>query len=361
MTGKTLEHDFRIKLKRRRYVMKLKIGVFIACWGLLSLLPVQAEKVAVFEEFGQPESMVIGNGFIYILEKTTIFIYNLKDFKFVKKFGKEGEGPGEIKRNPFGSPIIVTPYQDKVYVSNTGKLSVFSKTGEYEKEYKIGAFDGYSPFGKKYICYSNAPEEEGGSKVVLTVFLADENLKKSKILYKSDVEVGPNGQFDFPINPFYHGVDGDKLFIIAGTRGFAIDAFDEEGKKLYEINKDYKRLKVPPSYKDKTLDWFKKAPNFRQFYDFIKTRMNFKEYYPPIFSMLVDSGELYIMTNLMKKELRECIVTDLKGKELKRVFLPIPEQYGLDYTFHITIYDNHFYKLEENFDDENWELHRQKL
>ncbi len=82
--------------------MKLKIILFITCWGLFSLLNLQAQKVAVFKEFGQPGSINIGNGCIYIQEKTTVFIYNLEDYKFVNKFGKEGEGPGELKINPFG-------------------------------------------------------------------------------------------------------------------------------------------------------------------------------------------------------------------------------------------------------------------
>ena len=83
--------------------MKVKIILFTACWSLLTLLPVQAqaEKVAVFEDFGQPESIYFGNGFIYVQEKTTIFVYNPKDYQLVSKFGKEGEGPGEIKKNPF--------------------------------------------------------------------------------------------------------------------------------------------------------------------------------------------------------------------------------------------------------------------
>lgn len=119
----------------RRNLMKVKIIFFIACWGLLALLQVQgqAEKVAVFEEFGQPEGIYFGNDFIYVQEKTTIFVYNPKEYKLITKFGKEGEGPGEIKRNPFGGPMAVTPYNDKVYISNFGKLSIFSKTGEFIK------------------------------------------------------------------------------------------------------------------------------------------------------------------------------------------------------------------------------------
>ncbi|NIM15342.1 MAG: hypothetical protein GTO45_25475 [Candidatus Aminicenantes bacterium] len=343
--------------------MKVKIILFIGCWSLLALLPVraQAEKVAVFEEFGQPESISFGNGCIYVQEKTTIFVYNPKDYKFITKFGKEGEGPGEIKRNPFGGPMAVTPYNDKVYISNFGKLSIFSKTGKFIKEYKISPFDNFLPFGKKYICISTTPKEENSQKIVLALFLADENLKKGKMIYKSDFEVGPTASLDFPMTPFYPVIDKNKLFVIAGIHGFAIDAFDENGEKKYRIKRDYKRLKVPSSYKDKTLKWFKTDPIYKQFYEIFKNRISFKDYYPPIYTMFADNGKLYVMTNQVKKEQRECIVMDQEGNEKKRIYLPVPENYGLDAASHVTISDNYFYKLEENIDEETWELYKIKI
>ncbi len=344
--------------------MKCKVIFFITVWGILSLLHVQGEKVAAFEEFGQPASIAIGNGYIYIHERTTVFIYNLKDYKFVNKFGKEGEGPGELKINPFGGPMGVVPFNGKVYITSMAKLSLFSKTGEYIKEYKINPNDSYYPFGEKYVCLTTTPKdekEESSQELVLALFLADENLKKGPLIYKSDFEVGPNLKWDFPITPFYPYPDGDKLFIIAGLHGFAIDVFDQNGKKLYRIKRDYKRIKIPSYYKDKTLKWFQTNPNYKQFYEFFKARIKFKDYYPPIYAMEVDNGKIYVLTNKLKGELRECIVMDLKGNEKKRAYLPVRETYGMDFTFHFTIKDNYLYKLEENIDDENWELFKIKI
>lgn len=343
--------------------MKIKVILFLACWFLLLLLPLQAkvEKVAVLEEFGQPGGINIGNGYIYIQEKTTVFIYSLENFKFIKKFGKEGEGPGELKVNPFGAPMGVIPTNGKVYISSLAKLTICSKTGEYLKEYKINPADTFYPFGKKFVCLSTTPLEENSQKAVLALFFADENLNKGKVIYKSDFEVGPNFKFQFPITPFYPAMDGDKLFVIAGIHGFAIDAFDPNGEKMYRIKRDYKRLKIPSSYKDNTLKWFKTAPNYKQFFEFFKTRISIKDYYPPIYSIEVDNNRIYVLTNKLKKDQRECIVMDLKGNEKKRIFLPVPEQYGMDFSFHFTISDNYFYKLEENIDEENWDLLRIKL
>jgi hypothetical protein len=341
--------------------MKVKVILFLTCWGLLTLLYLPAKKVAVFDEFGQPGGIYVGNGCIYVQEKTTIFVYNLKNYQFVTKFGKEGEGPGELKINPFGTPMNVEPYNGKIYITSLGKLSIFSKTGEFIKEYKVNPNDSFYPFGSKYVCLSTAAKYKNGQEIVLALFLSDENLKKGKLIYKSDFEVGANFQFSFPITPFYPDTDGDKLFIIAGIHGFAIDAFNQNGEKIYRIKRDYKRIKLPSSYKDETLKWFKEAPNFKELYEFFKTRITFKDYYPPIYIMYADNGTIYVLTNKLDKDQRECIVMDLEGNEKKRVYLPVPENYGMDFSFHFTIKDNYFYKLEENIDEETWELIKIKI
>ncbi len=317
--------------------------------------------MAVFDEFGQPVTLNVGNGYIYVQEKTNIFIYKLENYQFITKFGKEGEGPGELKINPYGAPMTVVPYNGKIYITSLGKLSIFSKTGEYIKEYKVNATDSFYPFGSKFVCLSTAPKDKNPQDIVLALFLADENLKRGRLIYKSDFEVGPNFTWDFPINPFYPDADGDKLFVIAGIHGFAIEVFDQKGEKLYTVKRDYKRIKIPSSYKDETLKWFKNTPNYRELYEFFKTRISFKDYFPPIYLMYADNGKLYVLTSKLDKDQRECIVMDHKGNEKKRVYLPVPENYGLDYSAHFTIKDNCFYKLEENIDEETWELVKIKI
>jgi hypothetical protein len=52
---------------------------------------------------------------------------------------------------------------------------------------------------------------------------------------------------------------------------------------------------------------------------------------------------------------------DQEGNEKKRIYLPVPENYGFDATFYVTISGNWCYKLEENIDEETWELYRIKI
>jgi hypothetical protein len=71
----------------------------------------------------------------------------------------------------------------------------------------------------------------------------------------------------------------------------------------------------------------------------------------------VDNDLLYVITNKTRNELWECIVMNLKGKELKRVFVPLPE--SEPYTYYPLLYSiekGKFYALMENEDTENWKL-----
>lgn len=320
-----------------------------------------SDSVATFEEFGKPETILFANGYMYILEGTTIYIYNEKDYSFVKKFGKDGEGPGEIKRSQFAGPIIITPHKGKLYISNSARLSVFSATGEFIKETKITPFDIYVPYEDKYVLLSNAEMDGNPQKRVLAVFLADEKLQKGKLLYKSDMQVGMNASFSLPIAPFQAIPMGDRLFVAAGKEGFVINEHDINGKLVNKIKKDTKKETIPSDYKDKTHNWFKTSATFKTVYPFIKDRINIKEKFPHFFFFLPLDNKLYIFTNKMKGENRECIITDTKGKELKRVYLPLPHVYGYDYKYPYNIHKGAFYKLVENVDDENWELIKIKL
>jgi len=333
--------------------------IMLGCLQGMSYL--HAEKLAVLNEVLRPERFAIGNGYIYVLENTTIHIYDLKTYKYFGKFGKEGEGPKEIKKNTFGAPIGLTTFKDKVFITSSAKVSIFSKTGKYIKEYRVKQFDTFYPFADRYICMGQAFTDGNKKAKVLAIFLADKKLQKGKILYKSNFEVGMNFKWDFPITPFYPMMKNDKLFIIAGKDGFAINIYDKKGNKTGRIFKDVKKLKIPSEYKKKTIAWFKGNSNYNKFWSFFKNKISFKNYYPQIYSAFAGKNRLYVFTNVIKGTNRECIVMDFKGKEIKRLFLFSPETYGLDFNFKASINENYYYWIIENDKDETWELFRKKI
>lgn len=318
-----------------------------------------ADKVVVLEGVFQPDMMAFSDKYFYVSEKTTIHIYCLKNFKPIKKFGREGEGPKEFKINPLGAPLIIVPIEDKLLINSMAKVSIYTAGGEYIKEFKVPPDQVYIPFEDGYI-YSGAAVGKDG-KTVMAINLANSKFEKIKDLYLSDWEMGAAMKFEFPVSSFAFVPQKEKIYVAAGKEGFVIDIFDKTGNKLSRIKKDYQPLKLPSDYKAKTVKWFLNHPHWKTLYNIFKSRLSFKTHYPPIFQMNGGENRLYVLTYKMKGNDRECIILDLTGKEIKRVFLPIPEVYGFDllpkYTFHNRV----FYILKENEDEEVIELHKLEL
>ena len=93
-------------------------------------------KAVTIKGVVKPDMMIVKNSKLYILEKTTILIYSLKDFSLISKFGREGEGPKEFMARPFGPPMSMSFVDDELVVNSTGKLSYFTGDGTFIKERK---------------------------------------------------------------------------------------------------------------------------------------------------------------------------------------------------------------------------------
>ncbi|NIM15917.1 MAG: hypothetical protein GTO45_28285 [Candidatus Aminicenantes bacterium] len=337
--------------------MKIKkILTFVFVILFLSTILLQAKKIATLEDIMRPDAMEMGNNRLYITERATIYIYSLEDFRLVKKFGKEGEGPREFRIIPFGPPLAAEPYNDKIYVSSDAKVSVFTKDGEFIKETRAAPFKVFIPFMDKYLTTGVTTDDK--KQTVLSVNLYNEKFENVKEVYASDIQVGPSFSWNFPMNSFAFVPYKNRFYLVFGKEGFVIDVFDKTGTKLYRIKKDYKPLKVLEEYKNKTLNWFKNSPNYKQTWDFFKTRISFKTHYPAIRDMDVTDDRIYVLTYKKQNGNSECIIMDLQGKEIKRVFVPCPDMYGMDFYPKYYYYKRAFYTLVENEDDEVWELHR---
>ena len=48
-------------------------------------------------ELANPAKIIVLKNRLFVSEKTRVFVYSLANNKFIKEFGKPGEGPGEFK------------------------------------------------------------------------------------------------------------------------------------------------------------------------------------------------------------------------------------------------------------------------
>ncbi|MCU0285170.1 MAG: hypothetical protein MUF15_02110 [Acidobacteria bacterium] len=335
------------------------LSISLLC--ILGIGHIYAGKLATLNQVINPNGLAVTNSYIYVLEEPTIYIYSAKDFQLVKKFGKKGEGPQEFMTAPFGfMPMILYPYDNgsKLLVNSNSKVSFFTADGTFIKEVRVSPMQVFLPLNDIYI--STGSGESNKKEQIVTINLYDKNFQCQKEIYKSDMVIGANFNFNYPLTPFSFWGYKDKIYIASAKDGFVILVFDKTGKLLHQLKKDYKPLKVTAEYKKKTLDFYKNNPQLQQLWEFFKDRISFKEYYPPIRDMLVRDDKIYVLSYYKKGDESECIILDLNGKELKRIFVPLPENYG-DSKYIYDIADNCFFSLVENEEEENWELHKKVL
>lgn len=339
--------------------MKKKILLSLVGVGLLSVTALQAQKIAVLQGILEPNGMIIGSERIYIYEEYSVYVYSLKDLRLIKKFGKEGEGPREFKISPFGPPMDVYTYDNKLFINTNNKLSCFTRDGEFIKESRVPIYLVYRPLLDVFVSTGRATI--GKDQMVLTINLSNAKFEKIKELYRSDTSIGPSASLLFPITPLEFPVYENRIYIPAVKEGFVIDVFDAKGKKMYRVKKEYQPIEVSREYKNKTIDWFKTNPTFKQYWDFFSKRISFKTHYPAVQHIEVTDNSIYAFTYKKQKEDTECIILDLKGNEEKRVLLPFPVNYGFDLNSLSAIHNRAFYVLVENEDDEVWELHKHEI
>lgn len=314
---------------------------------------INAKNVAVLPEIMRPDSIVVDENQFYVVEDTTIFIYSKNDYKFIKKFGKRGEGPREFQVRQTQA-VEVLPQTDNLMINSQNKVSYFSKDGDFIKEIKGTSIIGfYRPLGKQYVGYGFTQEN---NKNYITFNFYDASLKMIKQFFRDERRFQPGGNID-PIAvtriPIL-ATSNNKIFL-NDNRG-KIHAFDDNGKKLYSIEQNYKKIEVTEDRKKRYRDFFKTDPRTRGQYEALKDRIKFPEYFPIIRFYHISNQKIYLLTYREKGDNREFYIFDLQGNLLKRTLQPLPEMNALE-LYPYTTDNNKLYQIIENEDEEEWELH----
>jgi len=346
----------------------------IFAFTLFFLLPLVLAKSFVFPavvvplpDLFNPDSITVDDRQIYITAFPTIYIYSLQDFKLKKKFGRQGEGPQEFNR--FALPSIL---EDYLVVSDRNKVLYYTKDGNYLKEIKARSIMhwGVKPLGNRFVGKSKFQEDNIEFD---TANIYDENLEKIKTIFKTRFfyqDAASGKKYDaIEVRGLQFQVFADKVFFKRG-KDFIIDVFDSSGKMLYTIQHEYEKIKISEADKERYHDYFKTTRPWKRMYDnLIKKEIYFPDFFPGIQLFIVADGKIYVLTYKKEKGKSEFVILDLKGKLLKKVFLPFNQS---DEWFHyslakavsqasphptFTIKNGKLYQLIENEEKETWELH----
>jgi hypothetical protein len=314
-----------------------------------------ADKVITFPGLIRPFFIDVDDNKIYVTDGPTIYIYSSNDFKLLKKFGKEGEGPREFKVNHSrnAGSVVTFVQADHILVNSVGRVTYFTKEGEYIKEAQTGSSSGLRfQMTKGNFVGESFLGEKNTNYVVKNLY--DSNFKFKKELYRRknfyQVEGG--------LNPFYSvtpivRVYNNRIFISGDSE---IYVFAENGEKIYSIKCEYDKLPVTEDYKKGILNWYKTYPGVKQFFSLVKSRLKFPKYFPVIRMFHVVDQKVYVLTYKKKGDESEFVIFDINGKFFKKIMVPFSEKDArLWYPY--TIEDDKLYQLIENLDKKEWDLH----
>ena len=105
-----------------------------------------------------------------------IYVYSLKDFRLIIRFGKKGEGPQE-----FLNYVKLQSYPENIVISSKKKVSFFDKNGDFIKEIRskspTATVDEFKPLADIFVVYGEVKE---GNTLFYTMDLSDAALQKTK-------------------------------------------------------------------------------------------------------------------------------------------------------------------------------------
>jgi len=324
--------------------------------GLLS-----ADSVAVLEEIMKPDRVFSDKDNLYITEGVNVFIYSLKDYTLKKQFGKKGEGPQEFATGRMGlQGVTIDAQTDKLVISSMGKVSLFDKNGSFIIETKlVGGFRGgsdFQPLGEHFAHIGFASEDKSFFQVIN---LTDAKYNKVKELLRVKSPFQRGRSMEAMSRPLTLRTDLTCNQLVADPADGTIVIFDSTGNKLKTITLAIEKTKFTDDHKEKLINYYKNESRFKQFWEFLKDRLEYPAYLPISMGMEASNGKIYILSFIRTEKDSQFLVYDKTGKLLKTKSYPfLYKNFSEPYPYAIT--NDTLYQLIEN-EDEEWELHITKI
>lgn len=323
----------------------------------------------------KPQMIKVFDDELFVVEGHKVFIYSLKDLSLKRKIGKEGEGPGEFNLDP-NRTAIITVSSEYIIIESRFKIVYFARDGRFVKETrKAPGVLQTVPIGKNYLVYKILYGPKNENYVTLNIYNGE--MKPVKEIYRQKFFSYKGRSYVMP-DPLNYCIHDGKIYVEASPEGFVVEVFDFEGKPLDQFQKEYEKITVTAAHRENALDHFL---GIAQLQRAIKERgraavvsevksqgLAYADYFPAVQDIKTDGNNLYLRTYHRKKDKEKYMVTDLKGKVRKDVYLPIPKKADFFVLLqgdkkYYDFFNNTFYYLKyvETDDDESWEVHVEKI
>jgi hypothetical protein len=349
--------EVEVEEEKRKGGMIMRNLVLLVIILLLTASCMLATKIVPLDLF-KPFRIRCDGERIFIGQEAVIYVYSANDYQLLSKFGKPGEGPQEFKLFPEYSPDFDV-HSDVLVASSIGKVSLFTKEGKFLDEKKVtegGPLQFYRKLGDKLL---GERILRASDKIIYRViFIFDENVKPVKEVFRYKHYAQQGKQYS-PIerglylpNFFIHD---HKIFIGGEIGPDTIHVFDATGKSLYTIQPQMDKVKFTEADKQGYIESY---ANYPQFYERLKRRFKYPEYFPLWQNFIVADKRIYVQTYKRNKEdtKNEVAIFTLKGELIKRVWLPFDEYFDFTPCPYI-IHNKKLYQCVDNEDEDRWELH----
>lgn len=330
--------------------------LFIALGFFFLVKPVAGESVAKMPQVIYPFYITIADGRLYIVENdSTAHIYTISSNKvaFVKNFGREGQGPGE-----FGFMYRIRVLDDHLDVSGLYKLARFSLDGEYIDEVKVtvGMFKGgIYQIGENYVVRDVQLSPDETSQ---TINLYDKDFKLIREIGTHNESRGLD-KINLVSEVFSPRVADDQIFVINSGKESIVTVYDQNGIQQKEIRLPLEPIKLTKDLKEAIIKPLRENPELRERWSMFEERIDFPKKTPGLDYFDIVDGKFIARTYKYRQNSVEFVIFDQQGQELQRIFLPHTGRLSNGILF--CFYQGSFYYLQENIEEEAWELHCEKV
>ena len=303
-------------------------------------------------ELANPAKIIVLKNRLFVSEKTRVFVYSLANNKFIKEFGKPGEGPGEFKLGHGETGVKLNVNENFILINSAAKLSYYSHVGEYLKEIKVPPLHHFIPLTNNFVSSTRVNVD---NKALSAVYLFNKAGKKVKELLLTDIVEGMGVKIYSPAYNFKYAVFKDKVYVSSAKEKILINVFDREGHKVSRITGDLKKIPLTDAYKNEVKKDYQLDPRTKNFWSYLKQYLTFPEHFPALRDFFIDGNLLYVQTYKKKGDSLLWIIYDLGGREIKRIWLPCYAFYSSQPSLHC-IANNKYYFLSEDEENDGWLL-----
>lgn len=313
-------------------------------------------KTVVLADLEKPSYLEVNDDYIYFKDGWSIKIYSLKDFNLVRTVGQHGEGPGE-----FSGSLMYCLTPGYLFCDTTGRAVYFTLKGDFIKQKVTAAsYKRFKPFGNnKFIGYHFTIEKKQRME---SIKLYNSEFKAEKLLYRRSGCIDQNMKINLiHERPPYFKIYKDKAYVETVNGEFLV--VDVNGNVIKTLKPSIQPVPFTSLHKKKFIESFTQSKDYRRrrFYKHNKELLVYPDFFPPMRMFHISDDKIFIMTYTEKNGNNEILVTNLDGKEIKRVLLPISPVLSSAYVLNYGISNGKLYHLKDNPDTEEWELHIHQL